>query len=87
MGIEYPDFYENDPWVGSKMRPGIKGYSHQEGSGYVSINSDGLRDREHAIPHPPDTLRIAVLGDSFAQALQVNQEEAFWAIMEKDLQS
>jgi hypothetical protein len=86
LGIEYPDFYENDPFVGSKLRPGIKGHYLKEGGGYVSINSDGLRDREHPLQHPPNTLRIAVLGDSFAEAMQVNQEETFWAIMEKNLQ-
>jgi hypothetical protein len=45
-----------------------------------------MRDREHAIQHPPNTLRIAVLGDSFSGAMQVNQDETFWAIMEKNLQ-
>jgi len=87
LGIGYPDFYDYDPFLGSKLRPGIRGYFLKEGGGYVSINSDGLRDREHSLAHPLNTLRIAVLGDSFSEALQVNQEETFWAIMEKDLQS
>ena len=86
LGISYPDFYDYDPICGSKLRPGVSGYFLKEGGGYVSINSDGLRDREHALAHPPDTLRIAVLGDSFAEAMQVNREETFWAIMEKELQ-
>ena len=84
LGIGYPDFFDYDPYVGSKLRPGIKGYFLKEGGGYVSINSDGLRDREHALKHPPNSLRIAVLGDSFAEAMQVNQDETFWAIMEKN---
>jgi hypothetical protein len=86
LGIEYPDFFEYDPLLGSRLRPGVKGYYLKEGKGYVSINSDGLRDREHPLKPPPNTLRIAVLGDSFAEAMQVNREEAFWAVMEKDLQ-
>lgn len=86
FGIEYPHFYEFDPVLGGRLRPGIEGYWLKEGGGYVSINSDGLRDREHAVAKPPNTLRIAVLGDSFPEALQVDQEEAFWAIMEKQLQ-
>jgi hypothetical protein len=86
MGIGYPDFYENDPCLGSCLRPGIEGYYLKEGGAWVSINSDGMRDREHAIKHPPNTLRIAVLGDSFSEAMQVNQDETFWAIMEKNLQ-
>jgi hypothetical protein len=87
LGIEYPDFYDYDPVLGSKLRPGIQGYWLKEGGGYVSINSDGLRDREHSLKPPPNTLRIAVLGDSFAEAMQVNREEAFWAVMEKRLQN
>jgi len=85
LGIEYPNFWDFDPVLGSKLRPGAQGYWLQEGGGYVSINSDGLRDREHALDKPPNTLRIAVLGDSYTEALQVNREDAFWAVMEKDL--
>jgi len=86
LGIEYPNFYDYDPHFGSKLRPGLKGYWLQEGGGYVSINSDGLRDQEHPISHPPNTLRIAVLGDSFAEAMQVNRDEAFWSVLERELQ-
>jgi hypothetical protein len=86
LGIGYPDFFDYDPYVGSHLRPGIHGYFLKEGGGYVSINSDGMRDREHALQHPPNTLRIAVLGDSFAEAMQVNQDETFWAIMARKLQ-
>jgi len=86
LGIQYPLFYDYDPYMGIKLRPGAKGYWTTEGRGYISINSDGLRDHEHPISHPANTLRIAVLGDSYAEALQVNEPEAFWAIMGKELQ-
>ena len=86
LKIGYPDFYDYDPLLGSRLRPGIEGYFLKEGGGYVSINADGLRDREHSLEPAPHTLRIAVLGDSFAEAMQVNQDETFWAIMEKNLQ-
>ncbi len=86
LGIEYPQFYTLDPVIGTKLRPGMKGYWLKEGGGYVSINSDGLRDREHTVAKPPDTVRVAVLGDSFTEALQVNQEEDFCSILEKELQ-
>ncbi len=86
LGIEYPHFYEFDPVIGTRLRPGIKGYWLKEGGGYVKINRDGLRDREHSIAKPPDTVRVAVLGDSFTEALQVNQEEDFCSVLEKELQ-
>jgi hypothetical protein len=86
LGIEYPLFYDYDPHLGNRLRPEAKGYWTTEGKGYVSINRDGLRDQEHEVSHPANTLRIAVLGDSYAEAMQVNEEEAFWAILGKDLQ-
>ena len=86
LGIEYPRFYEADPHIGDRLRAGVKGYWLIEGGGYASINSDGLRDREHSIEKAPNIVRIAILGDSYAEALQINQEEAFWAVMERNLQ-
>jgi hypothetical protein len=85
LGISYPNFYDYDPQLGLKLRPGVTGYYLKEGGASVTINSDGLRDQEHTLHPPPNTLRIAVLGDSYAEAMQVNREEAFWAVMEKDL--
>src|SRR5262245_12625129 len=37
----------------------------------VRFSSAGLRDREYPFAKPPGTLRIAWLGDSFVEALQV----------------
>lgn len=86
LRIEYPRFHEFDPQVGAKLRPGVRGHWLEEGGGYVSINSEGFRDKEHAHKKPPNTLRIAVLGDCYAEAMQVNMEETFWAVMERNLQ-
>ena len=85
-GYTYPVFYAPDADLGYALRPGMEGWNRKEGVAYVRINSDGLRDREHARAKPPNTFRIAVLGDSYAEALQVAQEAAFWAVMEQRLQ-
>jgi len=53
------------------LRPGAEGWWSKEGGAYVRINNGGLRDREHAKAKPTNALRIAVLGDSYAEALQV----------------
>jgi hypothetical protein len=66
-------------------RPNVEGWYRLEGKAYVRINADGLRDKEHSREKPPGTLRIAVLGDSFAEALQVPVPETFWAILERNL--
>src|SRR6185295_980548 len=36
---------------------------------------------------PKDTIRIAILGDSFSEALQVSIEDTFWAVMRRQLES
>ena len=51
----------------------------------MRINSDGLRDREHAKQKPANTFRIAVLGDSFSEAMHVPMEQTYWALMERRL--
>ncbi|PIE31885.1 G-D-S-L family lipolytic protein [candidate division KSB3 bacterium] len=45
-----------------------------------------MRDREHVVEKPPNTIRIAVLGDSYAEALQIPLETAFWKVMEHKLE-
>ena len=86
VGYTYPVFYTTDTVRGFTLQPGARGWYRKEGASYVHINSDGLRDREHARQKPADTLRVALLGDSYAEALQVPLEAAFWVVMEQRLQ-
>lgn len=81
IGYSYPEFYIADDSRGYALRPGMQGWYQKEGRAYVTINSQGLRDAEHQVPKPPNTVRIAVLGDSYAEALQVPVENAFWFVM------
>lgn len=85
-GFSYPMFYAYDPQTGSKLRSGAAGWWRQEGEAYIKINSEGLRDREHEKIKPPNVVRIAVLGDSYAEALAVPLEKSFWSVMESRLQ-
>ena len=50
------------------------------------INSAGLRDREHDLEKPPGTIRIAVLGDPTQQRFRLRYENAFWSVMERELE-
>lgn len=85
-GFSFPSFSVPDALTGSRLRPGIEGWMRSEGETYVKINSRGLRDREHRLPKPDDVYRIAVLGDSYAEALQVEVEETFWWQLAERLQ-
>ena len=86
-GYSYPGFYMPDEIRGHSLIPNREGWYRKEGEVFVRINSDGLRDREHTKSKPAGTIRIAVLGDSHAEALQVSVEQAFWAVMEHKLRS
>jgi hypothetical protein len=86
VGYRYLNLYQEDQRLGFALRPGAEGWWKKEGVTYIKINSDGLRDREHSKVKPTDTLRIAVLGDSYAEALHVPMEAAFWSVMGERLQ-
>src|SRR6185436_5246070 len=85
-GYSAPEFYSLDYSRGYALRPETEGWFRREGVAYVRINSDGLRDREHSIAKPQDVVRIALLGDSYAEALSVAEQETFWSVMERKLQ-
>jgi lysophospholipase L1-like esterase len=85
VGIEYPAFYRTDAHLGSALRPGVKGWFQMEGRSWVSINRDGMRDRDHSVAKPEGTFRIAVLGDSMAEALQVPMDRNFPSVLERRL--
>jgi hypothetical protein len=84
-GVSFPIFYTPDAERGWALPAGTTGWYRDEGESYVRINSDGLHDRKHAKTKPPNTIRIAVLGDSFAEAMQVPRRENFCSVMEQEL--
>jgi hypothetical protein len=78
-------FHTSDPNLGWKLKPGASGEWNGEGASFVQVNSEGLRDREHTKAKPPNTLRVAVLGDSFTEAIHVPVEQTFWSKLERKL--
>jgi hypothetical protein len=85
-GVSYPNFfYTVDEWRGGALMPGASGWYRDEGEAYIEISSDGLRDREHVLDKASGVYRIAVLGDSYAEALQVPLEQTFWSVLAEQL--
>ncbi|MEG4493019.1 SGNH/GDSL hydrolase family protein [Microcoleus sp. D3_18_C4] len=79
-------FHTSDPNLGWKLKPGASGEWNEEGASFVQVNSESLRDhREHTKAKPPNTLRVAVLGDSFTEAIHVPVEQTFWSKLERKL--
>ena len=87
VGFSSPVFFRSDVDTGYSLREGTEGWWRSEGEAYITINSAGLRDREHSKSKLPSTFRIAVLGDSYAEAMQVPMEAAFWRVLEPNLQA
>lgn len=82
-----PVFHRPDGTYGMVLIPGAEGWFVNEGRAHVTVNADGFRDVAHAKAKPAGTLRIAVLGDSFTEALQVPREEAYWSVLGEELRA
>ncbi|MEX1231879.1 MAG: SGNH/GDSL hydrolase family protein [Planctomycetaceae bacterium] len=85
--VGYPLLYQPDPFCGSRLAPGASGVWITEGFGHVSINSLGFRGPEVSAAKSDDVYRIAVLGDSFIEALQVDEPFTFRSQLEQQLNS
>ena len=84
--VSFDVYRLDDPAGGWSLNPGASFEWQGEGDrSFIRANQDGLRDREHTKQKPPKTFRIAVVGDSFAEALQVPMENTFWWKMRKQL--
>ncbi len=86
-GLAHPGLYMYDRYSGWRLRPNASTWQTQEGRAHVVVNGAGLRNREHSDHKPANTIRIAILGDSFTEAKQVPLEQTFCAVIERDLRT
>jgi hypothetical protein len=79
--------YRLDPRIGWRLKSNARSVhtTREDVEIPIAINSLGLRDSEHTYEKPPDTYRILILGDSFAEALDVELEESFPYLVEQCL--
>jgi hypothetical protein len=85
LGFSYPTFYRVNEHTGVEHFPGAEGWSRIEGETYIRINSAGMRGSEIEKIKPDNVFRVAVLGDSAAEAFQVDMENNFLRIAEKKI--
>ncbi len=71
----------SDPVLGWRPPPNIAAWQRFEGAALVQTNGLGFRDQDHPREKPADALRVAVLGDSFTEAVQVSVDETWWRVM------
>ncbi|HTM62719.1 MAG TPA: SGNH/GDSL hydrolase family protein [Burkholderiales bacterium] len=87
IGWSNPIWYRPDAQLGWTLRPGVSGWYTKEGRGFVEVNADGRRDAAVPLAKPADVYRIAVLGDSYSEAMQVPMQQAFWALLPARLEA
>lgn len=84
-GYSEPVFYQADERLGWALRPGARGMYIDEGRALVRISAAGMRDRLHPQEKPKGTYRIALLGDGYAEAMQVEYRDTFGFLLEDRL--
>lgn len=87
VGYSSPDFFISDESLGYSLIPNMSGTFRKEGYSLVQINSEGFRDVEHTASKPTDVYRIAFLGDSFLEGMQVEQSELFLNYVKDGIQN
>ena len=84
-GFSNPVTSQRDDYCGTIRRPGVEYLQADEGRALVRFNAAGFRDEEWTLAKPADAFRIAVLGDSYVEAVQVALGERFTEMLEREL--
>lgn len=84
-GVGNEEFLEPDSELGVRHIAGKKVVWRLEGYSDEHLSSQGLRDREHAIKKPPGVYRIALLGDSATEGMQVGLDKTYGSFLERML--
>lgn len=82
-GVSFPLMYQPDMACGTLLRPNLNVRYIEEGRAVVRTNSSGFRERELHTSKPDGVFRIALLGDSFTEAIQVEHEKTWARQLEK----
>ena len=80
-----PIIYDKD--VGALNQPGYSDIYSKEGVSHFSINSEGWRDIERTAKKPNGVYRVAIVGNSYIEALQVERESMITSKLESILNS
>ncbi|MGE0787802.1 MAG: SGNH/GDSL hydrolase family protein [Sandaracinaceae bacterium] len=87
LGVGDPILRGPDPVLGWAPIPDTQGTWTREGRSDVRIGPYGFRGVDVAPGPPPEgTLRVAILGDSYTEAKEVEEDERFAAHAERALQ-
>lgn len=82
------NYWQTDSITGWKHTPNFSGAFNGPGfKAKVRFNDEGFRDVDRKLERDDGALRIAMLGDSFVEALQIDQENVLTSVLEGKLNS
>lgn len=84
-GIGDQEYLKPDPEAGFVIMPEHSITFRREGFSRNHFNKFGMADRQRNKAKEPGTFRIAVLGDSIIEALQVERSQSACALLERSL--
>jgi len=84
-GIGEEEIFQFDRNIGFKHMTNKRITWRTEGFAQSYLNEDGMREKNLTVDKPANTFRVALLGDSMTEALQVPIEQSFGQIIEKRL--
>jgi len=79
------EYIKPDMLVGYKPMEGKEITQRREGFAHLKFNSFGMQNDEITLAKPPGTLRIAVLGDSYVESIQVDRQKNYCNLLAADL--
>jgi len=84
-GVGEQEYLRVDPVLGFCPMEGKHVTWRKEGNGRIQFNSQGRNDIERPFAKPANAYRIAIVGDSFVESLQVDRKDNFCSLMENEL--
>lgn len=86
-GLGEEEIFKFDPELGSKHMVNKKVTWRSEGYAVSYLNEDGMREPGLTVAKPANTYRVALLGDSMVEGLQVPIEKTFGQLLSKELKT
>ena len=84
-GMGEEDIYKLDRTIGFKHFPNKRVTWRSEGFSQSYFDADGMRDPGLTLEKPAGVYRVALLGDSMVEGLQVPVEQTFGQLVEKQI--
>lgn len=84
-GVFHDNFMRPDPYRGWSLEPAFGGWVMDERTLWIRTNRDGMRDRERDLVARPGVRRVALIGDSYVQGMNVPLEHTLAAFLETAL--